>query len=229
MYHINTMIANITAQKLTSRQKEVLEIIKKSFADKNSAPTIREIAIALDLHPKKSSRAVVKHLNALEKKGFIIRSSQDRGIQIVGDQSTDGDFIQIPLLGFANAGTPLVVAEEENLGTLQIEKSIARSRTNIFAVQIAGDSMNLQKASNGVFLSNGNYALIDKDGDPSSEKTVLAIINGCATIKNLVKEDNMIILNPNSDNPINQPIYIESDENTYVNGTVFGALNKPIQ
>ncbi|MDK2951970.1 MAG: repressor LexA [Kosmotogales bacterium] len=65
---------------LTYRQKNVLEYIKKFIEENGFPPTIREISAEFNIS---SASAVTKHLKALEKKGFIIRKSVSRGIQIV--------------------------------------------------------------------------------------------------------------------------------------------------
>jgi repressor LexA len=56
-------------QELTDRQREVLEIIRASITDRSYPPTVREIAEKIGVQ----ITAVVGHLDALERKGWIRR------------------------------------------------------------------------------------------------------------------------------------------------------------
>ena len=63
---------------LTSRQKEILDLIKDYLKEKGFPPTRADISRTLGL---KSHNAAEQHLRAIEKKGFIsILSGASRGI-----------------------------------------------------------------------------------------------------------------------------------------------------
>lgn len=66
---------------LTGKQREVLEIVAAWIAKYGFPPTIRDIAQALGVA---STNGVVQHLNALERKGHIMRDSRrSRGIKLL--------------------------------------------------------------------------------------------------------------------------------------------------
>jgi len=68
-------------QELTGKQREVLEIVAAWIAKYGFPPTIRDIAKALGVA---STNGVVQHLNALERKGHIMRDSRrSRGIKLL--------------------------------------------------------------------------------------------------------------------------------------------------
>ena len=70
-------------EKLTERQKLVLNTIRNFFLDNGYAPSLTELQQLLEISTK---RGVVSHLEALEKKGYIIRTSEARGIQVINEE-----------------------------------------------------------------------------------------------------------------------------------------------
>ena len=66
--------------KLTTRQRQVLNFIRRSLQKNGIAPTRAEIADAIGFQSK---NAALDHLKALERKGFIKRApNKHRGIRI---------------------------------------------------------------------------------------------------------------------------------------------------
>jgi repressor LexA len=207
---------------LTSRQQKVLEFIKRKLTLSGVAPSLKEIAAELEVS---STRGIVKHLEALERKGIILRTSEDRGIKLA--ENILANFRSIPILGYANAGKPLVLAEEENLGTINIQKEMFANKQNLFAVIIKGDSMNL-KEIDGVALEDGNYAVIDaNDTEIRKDEVYLVVIDGCATVKSLELTPNSLILYPKSNNPIHSNFYAFPDSDISINGRVLSCLKNP--
>ena len=195
---------------LTQKQEEVLRIIKDCYLENGYAPSLNELKEKLGISTK---RGVVAHLIALEKKGFIFRTGQPRGIHMVenDDQIVYDYLVGVPILGYANAGIPMVAAEEENLGILKIDRNMLGKKKNLFSLIIKGDSMDLAKID-GETLDDGRYIVVQKDAEFEDGDIVVAIIDNCATVKRFKRAKNMIILYPDSSNPLNQPIYI--DRNT---------------
>ena len=185
---------------LTQKQEEVLRIIKECYLENGYAPSLNELREALGISTK---RGVVVHLSALEKKGYIFRTSQPRGIHMVenDDQIVYDYLVGVPILGYANAGLPMVSAEEENIGVLKIDSEK---------------------------LDNGRYIVVQKDAQFEDGDIVVAIIDNCATVKRFKKAKNMVILYPDSSNPQNQPIYIDANSDTLINGKVIKVLENPI-
>jgi repressor LexA len=207
--------------KLTQRQKQVLELVNKHIKDFGYSPTLSELMDELDISTKKG---VAFHLDALEKKGYLSRTGESRGIII--SQSNLRGFLNIPLLGYANAGTPLALAKEEYIGELTVDEKIVKGRRKVFGLEIKGDSMD-KKVLNGVPMFNGNYAIVAKDLEIEDGDVVLAVINDAATIKTYKKEGKNIVLYPESTNPVHRPIYIEDDGESFINGKVLTVLSNP--
>jgi repressor LexA len=220
------------ADKLTNRQEEVLALVRDFFLENGYAPSLGELQTKLGFSSK---RGVVNHLVALENKGYIIRTSEPRGIQLINegvDTNVDYEYlIGIPIFGYANAGTPLVSAEEEGIGILQVDRSLIsrKNKKGLFSLIVKGDSMNEREIDN-IKIEEGEYLVVDQDADIKEGDVVVAIIDNCATVKNIsLKNDDMVVLYPESNNPKHQPIYLDSNSDFLINGKVIKVLNNPME
>jgi repressor LexA len=207
---------------VTEKQQKVLTTIRDFYLENGYAPSLSELQQMLRINTK---RGVVNHLNALEKKGFIIRTSEARGIQIVEEDEYEY-LIGIPILGYANAGTPLAIAQEDRLGVLHVDKALLKTRKEIFTLIVKGDSMN-QKVINGKNLVDGSYIVVSKDAEIKNGDAVVAVLDNSATVKTIKMDDNMIVLYPESDNPKHTPIYLEKYSSSLINGKVIMVLENP--
>jgi repressor LexA len=211
---------------LTKKQEKVLRIIRQCYLENGQAPSLGELQEFLGISTK---RGVVNHLIALEKKGYIIRTGDPRGIHIVdNDEEIVYDYlIGVPILGYANAGTPLVSAEEENLGHIKIDPKLVKKKNDLFALIVKGDSMDLAEVE-GKNIEEGSYLIVQKNAEIKDGDVVVAIIDNSATVKRFKKGDGMITLYPESTNPLNQPIFLDKDTDVMFNGKVIKVLENPI-
>lgn len=210
---------------LTAKQEDVLRAIKRCYLENGYAPSLNELKDELGISTK---RGVVVHLVALEKKGYIFRTSQPRGIHMVEDdeQIVYDYLVGVPVLGYANAGIPMVSAEEENLGVLKIDQNLIGRKKDLFALIIKGDSMDRAEI-HGEQLSNGKYIIVQKDAEFEEGDIVVAIIDNSATVKRIHRSKDMIVLYPESSNPANMPIYIDANTDSLINGKVIRVLSNP--
>ena len=211
---------------LTNKQELVLKVIRKCYLENGYAPSLTELQEYLDISTK---RGVVNHLIALEKKGYILRTGEPRGIHIVdSDEDVVYDYlVGVPILGYANAGTPLVTAQEENLGVLKVDQRIIGKKKKLFSLIVKGDSMDLATIE-GKNIVEGSYLVVQKDVDVEDGDIVVAVVENSATVKKLKREKDMVILYPESSNPVNQPIYLDKDSDSIFNGKVIKVLESPI-
>ena len=207
---------------LTAKQQRVLDIIEDYISKNDRSPTLNELQIILDI---KSKRGVVKHLDALEKKGYINRTSEPRGIRLITDQNLNT--LNIPIYGYANAGKPLVIAEEDIVGSIKVDKSIINNQQDKFALIVKGDSMNMRTV-NKIKIMNGNYLIVDKGAEYRDGDVVLAVVDNAATVKTFKRSENSVILYPESDNPVHTPIYLREDSDGFINGKVIAVLENPM-
>ena len=200
---------------LTKRQVEVLSKIKEYYYSKNEYPSLRALGKLIDI---KSPNGVKRHIDALIKKGYF--QEDNNKYSLVPDSN---DYIDIKVLGYANAGLPLAIAEENQIGIITLKASTYKNPEDIFAVIVEGDSMDIQKI-NGKPLSNNSYAIIKREHHFKDGETVLAVVDNSATIKNIVSKDGYIVLYPNSDNNVHREIFISEEEDFYINGKVIDVL-----
>lgn len=202
---------------LTEKQQHVLDVITDFMERYGKSPTIEELKNMLH---QKSKRGVTQYLEVLEKKWFISREDGYRGIRLwngVGMQTT----LNIPILWYANAGTPLAVAEASDYGVLPISKNILSGNIeNYFVLRVSGTSMN-QCEVNGKVLDNGSYVLINKEEQALNERDpFLFVVNGWATLKRYKKAQNQVYLLPDSSEQHHTPIILSEHDNVHASGKV---------
>jgi len=96
----------------------------------------------------------------------------------------------IPILGKVSAGTPSF-SESVALGYVQpVAATYPLNDKNIFALQIAGDSM----IEDGIY--DGNYIVVRYTTDFKNGDIVIAYVNEEATVKRIYKRGSKIVLQP---------------------------------
>ena len=156
---------------LTSRQREILELIKSHLKDKGFPPTRADISRTLGF---KSHNAAEQHLRAIEKKGFIsILAGASRGIVLNEEEKG------IPIIGLVAAGGPILAQEN-------IEKRIPASQSLLsenvdYYLRVKGDSM----VDVGIFEED--LIGVKKTNDIKVGSVVVARINDEVTVKTLKK------------------------------------------
>jgi len=185
-------------QGLTDRQKQVQRTIYELYQQKGHPPTVREIGKKLGL---KSSCTVQRHLDALEKKGYIKRSpTKARSIEIV--KSEDPRMVRtrsvsVPLVGTVAAGQPLLAAE--NIEDLYALPSDLVGDDDAFMLRVKGDSMI------GDGLYDGDLVVVRRQESAENGDVIVALLGDEATIKRFFRESGRVRLQPS--NPSMQPIY----------------------
>lgn len=202
---------------LTEKQQHVLDVITDFTERYGKSPTIEELK---NLLHQKSKRGVTQYLEVLEKKWFITRGEWYRGIRLgngIGMQTT----LNIPILGYANAGTPLALADQNDYGTLPISKNIVSGTAdNYFVLRVSGTSMNTCEV-NGKTIDNGSYVLIKKDEQQLNERDpFLFVVDGWATLKRYKKNAGQVYLLPDSSEEHHTPIILSEHDNVSANGKV---------
>ena len=111
--------------------------------------------------------------------------------------------IPIPILGTVKAGYDYL-AQENWIGTVDVETSLVGNGKDYFALKVHGNSMS-------PVLIEDDIVIIKKQNDFENGDIVVAIINGDeATIKKGKKSDSSILLQPL--NPSYEPLIFTYDE-----------------
>ena len=194
---------------LTERQKEIYEFIREKIESRGYGPTVREIGEAFGIQ---SPNGVMCHLNALVKKGLILRKGRSaRAIQLV-DHRPPG--VELPLLGLVAAGQPLAAsAQDERLSFGELFGG-----PNHFALRVRGRSMIDDH------IDDGDFVVIRKQEDAANGERVVAMIDGEATLKRFFREKNRIRLEPA--NKDMGPILVNPERNVQILGVLVGVIRK---
>lgn len=199
---------------LTEKQQNVLDVITKFIGENAKSPTIEELTVLLS---QKSKRWVVQYLEALEKKGFLSRWRGYRSISL-GNNVWFQTTLNVPILGYANAWTPLVDAVEAWYWVLPISKKILTwDESNYFILKVEWTSMNKYEI-NSKTIDNWSYVLIKKDEKSlNSRDAFLFVVNWAATLKRYKKDGSNIYLLPESNDEYHNPIILSEEDNIMVN------------
>ncbi len=215
---------------LTQKEEVVLKTLKEWMKKKGKMPTVREIQAGVKKYAVeiKSVGSVFNYLKSLEDKGYIKKTKANRGIEII--EQAKKNFVNIPILGMANAGCPLFFAEQNIEGFLKISRKLFTQQIteHIFAIEVAGSSMNLSDVR-GKRIEDGDYVLIDAAyKDFQNGDKVLATIDGLATIKTFMRIDEENIgLFPQSTESQHRPIYLTAEDNFVINGKIIDVMKNP--
>jgi repressor LexA len=208
-------------QNLTKRQEQVLKFIRDHISRKGYPPSFREIG---KHHAITSTNGVNSILLALQKKGFIKRSTKiSRGIELISPHTTVARLgpeavPEIPILGHIAAGKP-IWAEENFAGTIKIDPSFIRHRKNMFALKVRGDSM----IEAGILPND--LLLAEQQATAEAGDIVVALIENEATVKKFYREKDHIRLV--SANPAYAPILLDKNSGEFrIAGKVIGIIRK---
>jgi repressor LexA len=221
-------------QGLTQRQEQTLEFIRKSIRERGYPPTLREIGEHMGI---RSTNGVNDHLRALERKGYLRREDmKSRALRVVDDpvpsssisksalggdpanDSTD-DIIAVPVLGRVAAGLPLL-AEENVVDTVHVDKLMVRGGREVFGLRVTGDSM----IEAGIL--SGDYIFVRKQSAADRGDIVVALIGDEATVKYYYPEKDYVRFQPA--NSQMAPILVRASDfrSTMLLGKVVGVYRR---
>jgi repressor LexA len=176
-------------QQLTEKQRRVLEGIHDISQEKRYPPTVREIGERLGL---RSSCTVQRHLEALERKGYIRRDrTKARSVEIV--KAPDPTMIPVPMvavpvIGRVAAGQP-ILATENIEDVFPLPRDIVKD-DQCFMLQVKGDSM----IDAGIF--DGDHVVVRQQPYADDGEIVVALLGDEATVKYLRRRRNRVYLEP---------------------------------
>lgn len=144
------------------------------------------------------------------KKSDLVENKEK--LDMIGNPVTS-----IPILGTVKAGYDYL-AQENWIGTIDVEKNIVNDGSEYFALKVHGDSMSPA-------LIQDDIVVIKKQNDFENGDIVVAIVNGNeATIKKGKKTDLSITLQPL--NPSYDPLVFTYDEMKTIPVTIIGIVKQ---
>ena len=155
----------------SDKQEKILQFLNEYMDEYGYAPSVREICAAVGL---KSTATVSYHLSELKRLGLIEGDSSKRRAISLPESRRAG---HIPVVGVVTAGKPILAVEN-------IEGSIVwEGDPQCFALRVKGDSM----INAGIL--NGDTVVVRPQADADHGDIVIAMIEGEATCKRLIKRE----------------------------------------
>ena len=201
---------------LTRKQKEFFDFIIDYKKDHDVWPTYREIAEAFNY---KSPNSVTQNIQALLKKGYLIKTEDDEYDihpnyeENLGLKKSSG----IPVRGLIAAGY-LQEAVEADLGQITLD-TLFPNMDDMFALRVSGMSMK----DAGIY--DGDFVLL-MDSDVKDGDIGAVLYNGETSLKRIFYDKNGLRLEPA--NKEYDDIIIEPDifEEVRIIGKYIGHMNR---
>lgn len=203
-------------EKLTDRQKDILDVIKQAIAKNGYPPTVREIGAKIGLS---SSATTQFHIKKLEEKGYIKKNAtKNRTIELLVPNEyieNDEKIVSVPLLGKVTAGNPIEAIEMPD-EFFSIPVSLIPSKKEVFTLKVSGESMI------NVGIYDGDIIIVQRQSTANNGDTVVAMTEeNTVTVKTFYKEKDYIRLQPENDYML--PIILP---NCTILGKVIGLYRK---
>lgn len=166
---------------LTERQQRVYDFIQEYQCEHGFSPKIREIQDAFEI---RSVNGVIKHLHALEKKGWIERDNTPRGISLLDKVKCklSSNMLTLPILGAIPAGNAQQL-EEQVEGYHMVDAAQFSQHKDAFALRVRGESM-----IDAGILDGDLVVAVQRP--PRVGDIVVALLDGENTLKRFMKDSN---------------------------------------
>ena len=175
---------------LTSRQQEILQLIRDRIEATGLPPTRAEIASEFGF---RSPNAAEEHLKILARKGVLeLMPGASRGIRL-----TNGG--GLPVVGRVAAGSP-ILAQEHIEAHYQIDSTLFSPRAD-YLLKVQGMSMK------DAGILDGDLLAVHRSSEVRAGQIVVARLDDEVTVKRFRKRGNIVQLLP--ENPDFEPIVVD--------------------
>lgn len=194
-------------------KEKVLVTLQRWTARIGAQPSVEELRRELSVA---STRTVLRYLQRLEENGASERSPGKPGVKLLKPRA-------VPVVGRVPAGA-LMPAEGNIEGWVHLPKALVSPPSDkFFLLRICGTSMNRAKVS-GNTVDDGDLILVRPQPVARNGDVIVAMVDGEATVKTLVRAPGYVILKPESKDGSHRPIVV--DHNCRVAGKVTHVLKK---
>ncbi|WDD94272.1 transcriptional repressor LexA [Burkholderia sp. FERM BP-3421] len=186
--------------KLTARQQQVVDLIRRAIERSGFPPTRAEIAAELGFS---SPNAAEEHLRALARKGVIeLAAGASRGIRLLGLEDVPhqltlphATLMQLPLVGRVAAGSP-ILAQEHISQHYACDPALFSSKPD-YLLKVRGLSMR------DAGILDGDLLAVQKRTEAKDGQIIVARLGDDVTVKRLKRRPGgleLIAENPDYDN-----------------------------
>ncbi len=195
---------------LPPQQKRVLEFIEEYLDISGYPPSIAEITEFLGVN---STFGVRKHVEALIKKGFVIRGGDGLSRTLLPASMSSKHAMSVPIVGRVTAGQPILAVENVE-GWLAFKPMDLSRKT--FGLRVQGESMK----DKGIM--DGDLVIVRQQNTAEDGEIVVALIEDSATVKTFRKKGSRYLLEP-ANNKF-KPIPITADMAFQILGKVTSVI-----
>ena len=195
---------------LTEKQQMVYLYLRDYIEARGMPPTYDEIRRHFGF---KSFQSVQKHLAQLERKGYIRIPERNRSRMITLVEH-GGSTVLLRLAGVVAAGTPTESIEQ--MESIEVPKEMLGSG-DYFALRVRGDSM----VDEGIM--DGDTIVVRRQSTALNGQTVVALVDGEATIKKFYRMKDRVELRPAN---VNMSPIVVHDGQFSIQGVVVGLLRR---
>lgn len=201
--------------KLTARQTEILEFIKRCIEDNGYPPTRAEIASELGF---KSANAAEEHLKALARKGAIeMTPGASRGLRIPGFEPGAEPQEGLPLIGSVAAGAP-ILAQENIEDSYRIDPTLFHPPAD-YLLRVKGTSMQ------DIGILDGDLLAVHSTHQAHNGQIVVARLDDEVTVKRFKQEGSKVWLI--AENPEFAPIEVDlTQQQLTIEGLSVGIIRR---
>ena len=195
---------------LSPKKQKFLDFIKSFISRNDRPPTFVEIMKGL----KFSSLGTINwYIVQLENDGLIKRIKGNNGKRALSILEKNINN-KLPMLGLVAAGMPIEVFD--NVEYVDVPSKYINDEN--YVLKVDGNSM----IDDGIL--DGDYIVVKKSQIATAGDTVVAILNGEATLKKYYLGKNGVELHPR--NSKYNTIYVSTDDQLYIQGQVLGVFRE---
>ena len=195
---------------LSPKKQKFVNYIEQFININDRPPTFVEIMKGLGF---KSLGTVNWYIVELEKDGLIKRKkgfNGKRALSLLEKNITN----KLPMLGLVAAGMPIEVFE--NIEYVDVPSKYINNEN--YVLKVDGDSMK----NDGII--DGDFIVVKKNNVAKPGETIVAIVNGEATLKKFYLGKNGVELHPRNDHY--NIIHISSEDELLIQGQVLGVFRE---
>ena len=195
---------------LSPKKQKFLDFIKSFISRNDRPPTFVEIMKGLKFN---SLGTINWYIVQLESEGLIKRvkgSNGKRALSVL--EKNIGN--KLPMLGLVAAGMPIEVFD--NVEYVDVPSKYINNEN--YVLKVDGNSM----IDDGIL--DGDYIVVKKSQVARAGDTVVAILNGEATLKKYYLGKNGVELHPR--NRKYNTIFVSTDDQLYIQGQVLGVFRE---
>tara|TARA_Y100000590_G_C15681968_1_gene1000160 strand:+ start:821 stop:1417 length:597 start_codon:yes stop_codon:yes gene_type:complete len=195
---------------ISPKKQRFINYIKKFIEENNRPPTFVEIMNGLGF----SSLGTVNwYIVELEKDGLIERKKGYNGKRALSllEQNISN---KLPMLGLVAAGMPIEIFE--NVEYVDVPSKYINNEN--YVLKVDGNSMK----DDGII--DGDYIVVKKNNVAKPGDTIVAVVNGEATLKKYYIGENGVELHPR--NNLFNIIHVSEDDQLLIQGQVLGVFRE---